>query len=209
MEMMRNPHAREQAMRSQDLMMSQLENHPRGFDALRRMQEDIADPMAEAAANASAAANTTRSTPTPATLQNPWAQPSSTTPNPWGGMGGAGSAAGMGGMNMADMMGQMGGMSGAGAAAGMGGMPAMDPNQMAALMNNPMMQQQMQMMLNDPAMIQQMTAMNPQLGPMLQNPQVRAMLSNPALMQQMMNPANMQVSKLRMHISCVLLGCMQ
>jgi len=37
MEMMRNPAAMQQAMRSQDLQMSQLENIPGGFNAMRRM----------------------------------------------------------------------------------------------------------------------------------------------------------------------------
>ena len=41
MEMMRNPNAMQQAMRSQDLAMSQIENLPGGFNALRRMYEDV------------------------------------------------------------------------------------------------------------------------------------------------------------------------
>lgn len=41
MEMMRNPNAMQQAMRSQDLAMSQIENLPGGFSALRRMYEEV------------------------------------------------------------------------------------------------------------------------------------------------------------------------
>lgn len=41
MEMMRNPNAMREAMRSQDLAMSQIENHPEGFNALRRMYEEV------------------------------------------------------------------------------------------------------------------------------------------------------------------------
>jgi hypothetical protein len=41
MEMMRNPNAMNQAMRSQELAMSQVENMPGGFNALRRMYEDV------------------------------------------------------------------------------------------------------------------------------------------------------------------------
>ena len=41
MEYMRNPDAMRQMMRSQDLAMSQIENHPEGFNALRRMYEDV------------------------------------------------------------------------------------------------------------------------------------------------------------------------
>ena len=42
--MMRNPAAMDQAMRSQDLAMSQIENLPGGFNALRRMYEDVQAP---------------------------------------------------------------------------------------------------------------------------------------------------------------------
>ena len=38
---MRNPNAMQQAMRSQDLAMSQIENLPGGFSALRRMYEEV------------------------------------------------------------------------------------------------------------------------------------------------------------------------
>ena len=191
MEMMRNPHAMQQAMRSQELMISQLENHPEGFNALRRMQEDIADPMMQAASENTA-------TPMQA---NPWAAPApaagtgtgtgvapppgTALPNPWGGnqpAAGAGVGAGAGA-----------GAGGFPPMGGMGGMPNMDSNQMASMMNNPLVQQQMQALMSDPAAMQQMAAMNPQLAPMLQNPQVRSMLSNPEAMRQMMNPANMQV----------------
>ena len=54
MEMMRNPAAMDQAMRSQDLAMSQIENLPGGFNALRRMYEDVQAPMMEAAQSAHA-----------------------------------------------------------------------------------------------------------------------------------------------------------
>lgn len=37
LEMARNPEAMNQARRSQDLMMSQIENQPGGFNALRRL----------------------------------------------------------------------------------------------------------------------------------------------------------------------------
>lgn len=38
---MRNPNAMREATRSQDLMLSQLENHPRGYQALTRMFEEV------------------------------------------------------------------------------------------------------------------------------------------------------------------------
>jgi len=48
METARNPAAREQMMRSNDLAMSQIENHPEGFNALRRMYHEIQEPMMDA-----------------------------------------------------------------------------------------------------------------------------------------------------------------
>merc|ERR1719502_317803 len=49
MEMMRNPAAMREAQRHQDIALSQIENHPEGFNALRRMYEDVQEPMMEAA----------------------------------------------------------------------------------------------------------------------------------------------------------------
>ena len=37
LEMMRNPNAMREAMRHQDIALSQLENHPEGFNAMRRL----------------------------------------------------------------------------------------------------------------------------------------------------------------------------
>jgi ubiquilin len=191
MEMMRNPAAMQQAMRSQDLAMSQLENHPEGFNALRRMYEEVQEPLMEATRDAAASANTSQSGAAPQT--NPWAtgEPNtSALPNPWGAppargapVGGAGAA-----NPFASMMGGMGGMPG-----GMGGMgmpPGMnDPSQIAAMMQNPMVQQ----MLRDPQMVQQMARMDPNLGRMLEaNPQMLQMLSDPETLRRMSDPANIQ-----------------
>merc|ERR1719421_2497921 len=49
LEMMRNPNAMREAMRHQDIAISQLENHPEGFNALRRIYEEVQEPMMDAA----------------------------------------------------------------------------------------------------------------------------------------------------------------
>jgi ubiquilin len=104
MEMMRNPAAMQQAMRNQDLAMANLENHPEGFNALRRMYEDVQEPMMEATTNAAANSRNssqqqTSSTnpwatgaPNTSALPNPWGAPQNQqqSPNPFGGMGGMG-----------------------------------------------------------------------------------------------------------------------
>lgn len=180
MEMMRNPNAMREAVRSQDLALSQIENHPEGFNALRRMYEDIQEPMMAAQGGAGWGAPATgaaSSTPAPANpnaaaLPNPWGRPAAPAPG----------AAGMGGGN------PFGGM-------GMGGFPpagGVDPAQAAAMMQNPMMQQMMQQMMSDPSFVQQMSAQNPHLGAMMQNPQMRAMMTNPDFLRQISNPQNMQ-----------------
>eukprot|EP01038_Epipyxis_sp_PR26KG_P007254 gene7254-9890_t len=195
MEMMRNPNAMQQAMRSQDLAMSQLENLPGGFNALRRMYEEVQEPMMEASQNASAAAQSTTSNNSSTNNAN---LNSSALPNPWGangnpsgGLGDMGAFGGLGGLGADPFgMGMMGGMGGSSPFGG--GMPPVDPSQMAQMMQNPMVQQAMQQMMSDPNALQQMSMMNPQLGAALQNPQVRNMLSNPDFIRQMSNPNTMQ-----------------
>jgi ubiquilin len=181
MQMLRNPNAMREAMRHQDMAISQLENHPEGFNALRRMYEDVAEPMMDAGIGLPA-------TPAPSTPTT--TTPSSSTPNsaalpnPWGPPPAQSAPAQFPGFPFP------GGMSGMQGMAGMPGMP--DPSQLSAMMGNPMFQQQMQSMLRNPQMMAQLGAMNPQLAQMMQNPQAMAMLSNPQFLQQMSNPANLQ-----------------
>merc|ERR1719160_2109925 len=83
MEMARNPAAMQQMMRNQDLAMSQLENHPGGFQALRRMYTDVQEPMMQASIDAaqnsaggsgtSSAAAAAAAADTGGAVPNPWA----------------------------------------------------------------------------------------------------------------------------------------
>jgi ubiquilin len=169
MEMMRNPAAMQEAMRNQDRAISNLENHPEGYNALRRMYEDIQEPMMEAAGNpfgtpaaagpSSTASGTGGSTaPNTSALPNPWGAPAAgaaPAANPFAGMtgmpgmGGGGGGMGGGGANPFAGMGGMGG-------GGMGGMPGMgDPAQMQAMLQNPMVQQMMQQLASNPAQMEQ------------------------------------------------------
>jgi ubiquilin len=205
MEMMRNPNAMREMMRSQDLAMSQLENLPGGFNALRNMFEEVHEPMMEAANNqqqqmssdnnnnnSNSSNNNPTGGPVNSAVPNPWgAAPATTNPaaanNPWGMMNpGAG-----GGANPFGAMG--GGMGGMGGLGGMGG-AGMDPAQAMAMLQNPFMQQMMQQMLNDQACGNQMAAENPMMAQMLQNPQTRAMLTNPEMLRRMSDPAVLQAS---------------
>ena len=157
MEMMRNPNAMREAMRNQDLAMSQLENLPGGFNALRRMFEEVHEPMMEATQNLSqqntTQSNATNNSSTSTTTPQTTAPTNSALPNPWGGSNTAPSTgAGMGtgpGANpfMNPMMAGMGGM-------GMGGV---DPATAIQMMQDPFMQQMMQQMLSDPNMVQRVS----------------------------------------------------
>ena len=156
--MMRNPNAMREAMRHQDIAMSQLENHPEGYNALRRMFETMDQPMDDAATpSASSSAPSTPASP-PLTAPN-----TSALPNPWAAPA-AGTSRGTPGTNPFNAMmpnfampSTRGGSGAAPGAAGnpfggMGGMPPLgDPAQMSAMLNNPMVQQ----MLGSPEFIQQ------------------------------------------------------
>ncbi|KAF1334415.1 Ubiquitin family protein, partial [Globisporangium splendens] len=199
MEAMRNPAAMREMMRSQDTAMRNIESHPEGFNALRRMYHDVQEPLLDAAAsganaprgpaftmpgvaggNANATttqpASTTNSTASATTTPaNPWATPStsqntSAAANPWAGLGG------LGGMN----------------AGAMGGAP--NPEMMTQILQNPLFQPVLEQIANNPELfLSQMEQMNPQMSQMLNaNPQVRQMMQNPDFLRAMMNPQNMQ-----------------
>ena len=68
------------------------------------------------------------------------------------------------------------------------GMPAMgippmggvDPDQVAAMLDNPAVAEMMSSLFNNPAFVDQMAAANPLMAPVLRDPAMRGMLANPA-----------------------------
>ncbi|KAM9986570.1 hypothetical protein ACTFIY_010975 [Dictyostelium cf. discoideum] len=119
LEMMRNPELMREMMRNADRAMINIENHPEGFNLLRRMYTDIQEPLMNAANQQAASQNQTNSNPIQTNtdpnpnsqpLPNPWSSSSSSNPtspppssrptntsasNPWASMFGGGG--GMGG----------------------------------------------------------------------------------------------------------------
>ncbi len=179
MQAMRNPQAMAQMQRSQELAIAQIENHPGGFQHLRRMYSE-AEPLMEAsmAGHQAAAAPSNPAAQTGAPLPNPWASPAVAAPllNPW-----ASAAGGHGGVAGIGSMGGMGGMG------GMGNGPSIQ--QSLELMQTPAMQQVMQQMLADPGMIDRLAAMDPRMGQLLaSNPQMRGMLRDPNFVAHLTNP---------------------
>lgn len=142
LQMMSNPNAMQEAMRHQDLAMSRLENHPEGFNALRRMYEDVQEPLMEATQNAM------RNQPTNQQGQqaqsNPWASGAPNTaalPNPWGQQRPPANPFGVGNLP-GNQPGRFDGFPSMGNFAGMPNMN--DPAAISAMMQNPMMQQMLQ-----------------------------------------------------------------
>ncbi len=138
MEAMRNPAILQEMQRTNDRAMANLDANPHGFNALRRMYQDVQEPLENAAAQAPAAENPFASLfaqqqggAAPAAAAAPAGGP---LPNPWGG-GGAAAGAGAGV-----------GAGAAGAAGGAGGL--------ADMFQNPMVQQMTQQMLQNPQMME-------------------------------------------------------
>ncbi|KAK9906810.1 hypothetical protein WJX75_008440 [Coccomyxa subellipsoidea] len=204
MQLAANPALMREQMRNTDRAFSNIESHPEGFNALRRMYENIQEPLMDAAANdaanaaagagsnpfaslaagvPSSAAPAATSTGAPTASAAPAVPNTSPLPNPWAPAAGAASQPLGGGMGFGGGgLGSLGGMGLGGMGMGdMGmGMPNVNPNDMSSVlqaMQNPAMQQMMQQMMSQPQMMESLTqnAVN-------NNPQLRQMLdSDPRL----------------------------
>lgn len=78
MELARNPNLMREMMRNSDRAMSDIENLPGGYDALRRLYNDVQQPLHEAAENMANQAN-----PEPQSNPQNNANQSGPLPNPW------------------------------------------------------------------------------------------------------------------------------
>jgi len=209
MQMMRDPSLQQQMMRNQDLAMGQIENMPGGFNALRRMYQDVQEPMMDAM-TIQPETNTSNTTNNSAasrggSMPNPWGSPTPTTntpsapqSNPFTSAGagaGAGGGGSLGNNNMPPNP-----WGGAGVPdmnnpfATSGGVPTQaNLEQTIEMLENPMVANMMNQMFSDPQAMRQMMDSNPMLRQMSDsNPQMAQMLSNPEAMRQMMNPQNLR-----------------
>eukprot|EP01026_Neomeris_dumetosa_P007652 TRINITY_DN12375_c0_g4_i1.p1 TRINITY_DN12375_c0_g4~~TRINITY_DN12375_c0_g4_i1.p1 ORF type:complete len:449 (-),score=57.37 TRINITY_DN12375_c0_g4_i1:275-1621(-) len=182
MQLAQNPSLMQEHMRAQDRAISNIESFPEGFNALRRLYENVQEPLMSATQQQQSDStgqqngsqqgqNRDVPPPTPggpnaAPLPNPWGaqQPSGTTNNPGGGLGGLG----VGGADM-------------------------DANAILEMLNNPAMQSVVQSITSNPEMMQQMMSSNPALRQMLgNNPMMRDMLNDPEAIRSMFDPQNLQ-----------------
>lgn len=205
MQMMRDPSLQQQMMRNQDLAMGQIENMPGGFNALRRMYQDVQEPMMDAMIQPETnSSNTTNNSPASrgGSMPNPWGSPTPTTNTPsatqsnpftGAGTGGGGSLGNnnmmppnpWGGAGVPDMNNPFGASGGAPTQANL--------NQTIEMLENPMVANMMNQMFADPQAMQSMMDSNPMLRQMRDsNPQMAQMLSNPEAMRAMMNPQNLR-----------------
>ncbi|MCL7044400.1 hypothetical protein MKW94_023063 [Papaver nudicaule] len=208
LEAARNPELMREMMRNTDRAMSNIESSPEGFNMLRRMYENVQEPLLNATTMGGDAENNSGSNRLAALLGNQGGthdrdrptNPSTTAsaapntdplPNPWGGAGAVGSMP----TNIAARSNLTGearspGIAGLGGL-GLPGMEQMfsgmqDSSEMNQFMQNPAVAQITQSLLSDPQYMNQILGLNPQLRSMVDsNPQIREMLQNPELLRQM------------------------
>lgn len=203
----RDPNLMREQMAATDRTLANIESHPEGFNALRRMYENVEVPLqnaiqnsqnSEAAANNGAAADAnpfaslfgaaSSSGNSDAPLPNPWAAANAGTAgastsqaqqqNPFAGLGGSG---GFGGLNIG------------------GGMPdeATMRRQMEAIQNNPalmqMFSQTMSQIASDPNALENLRRSNPEFDAMLrQQPQLAEQMRNPEFLRALGDPQTLQ-----------------
>jgi len=206
MEMMRDPNAMQNMMRNQDLAMSQIENMPGGFNALRSMYENIQEPMMDAMAGGDGNSGTTGNTSNPSNsragasnqaMPNPWGSPAAAPAAPAnaGGAAAANPFASM--MSNMNLNSPAAGGAAANPWAAMAN-PAAQPNSQnleatIQMLENPAMQQMMEQAFSNPELMRQMMNTNPMLQQLRQtNPQAAAIFDNPDAMRNMMNPQNLR-----------------
>ncbi|KAL8158858.1 hypothetical protein V2J09_000395 [Rumex salicifolius] len=219
LETTRNPELMREMMRNTDRAMSNIESSPEGFNMLRRMYENVQEPLLNATTLSGDAGNN-NSNPFSALLGNqgggqqrvgsnnlsttgtdsnaataPNANP---LPNPWGPTGGAQTNTAPRSNSFGDVRpAGLGGFGGLGS-----GVPdleqllgggAPDPALFTQLLQNPAVSQMMQSLFSNPQYMNQILNTSPQLRAMSElNPQFREMMQNPELLRAISSPEIMQ-----------------
>jgi len=195
MEIARNPDLLREQMRNTDRAMSNIEAHPEGFNMLRRMYENVQEPMMSASVAPEDTENPFSDLFQPQQsvgVPSPHGSPNTTPlPNPWAPAGNQGRQ--QAASNTAEgtpASGTQGsGPTGGAAAPGLG----VSPEQMQTMMQSPMMQQMLQSLSSNPQLFESMLNANPQTRALLEsNPEMRNLLANPEFLRVMMDPNNMQ-----------------
>lgn len=198
MQIFSNPSLLREHMRHADRALSNIEALPEGFNTLRRLYENVQEPLMAATASPEASTNpfaallqpsnastgsAQQTQPAAGGTGNSAALNTAPLPNPWAPAGGTATA----------QPGSVPAGLGAGLPGLSGGLPQLDPNQLMQMMQNPGFQSMAQSMMSSPGFTDAVINMNPQLRSMMDaNPQFREVMSNPEMRRQMFDPANMQ-----------------
>uniref|UniRef100_A0AC35TZW8 Ubiquitin-like protein n=1 Tax=Rhabditophanes sp. KR3021 TaxID=114890 RepID=A0AC35TZW8_9BILA len=178
MDMMRNPNAFNELMRSNDQAIRNLHGIPGGEAALERLYQNVQEPLLSSNANPFAALG--NSNTTPSRSQRAGVENAEALPNPWGGPATTPTASGQAP--------RMPGMGGAG----------MNSFAESMLQNmTPEMSEAMTQMMSDPGMMQQLMSaaggnadeesMN-RMSQAMSNPRMLQAMSNPRMLQALSNP---------------------
>ncbi|KAL9141750.1 hypothetical protein ABFS82_14G124800 [Erythranthe guttata] len=214
LEATRNPELMREMMRNTDRAMSNIESSPEGFNMLRRMYENVQEPLLNATNMGGGAATDAGSNPFAALLGNQGGTQtrdgsnvsggpemtnettvpnSNPLPNPWGNTGGSQTNNATRSIPTGDA--RIPSVAGLG---GLGlpelermGMP--DSSAFSQLLQNPAIAQMTQSLLSDPQYMEQIMGLNPQYRSMLDsNPQLREMMQNPEILRELTSPSTMQ-----------------
>lgn len=208
MQAMRDPSHMATMMRNQDLAMSQIENYPGGFNALRRMYEEVQEPMMEAMSSGGVGATQGTNPSTSAGTSSSSSRGGVAMPNPWGTSTSAGttpttatsrapssssstrspiapSTATLPNFSSPDYLNSLMGVGAAGTTP-----PPEVMEQTLAMLENPTLRNAItSAMLENPQMMQQMMELNPQLRQLRQeNPAMAQIMTNPQFLRTMMDP---------------------
>jgi ubiquilin len=197
-----NPEIMREMTRNNDRTMANIESHPEGFNMLRRMYNEVQEPMMDAAAarlHSQRAGSTSRTTtpeatPTPnaSPLPNPWATPA---PAPHSSTG---MPAGFGFPGFGNLNPNASSLPGVGTGSNGNNAGATNPMSLAALqmLRDPEHARRMTQLMQNPAILEQMGNVDPRMGAMLrENPQ---MLQGALRHLQTMTPEQLQ-QMLQMH----------
>merc|ERR1712070_315847 len=198
----RDPNLMREQMAANDRTFANIESHPEGFNALRRMYENVEVPMqnaiqnsqnsdspADAAANpfASLFGSTSSSSANNSNAANSDGAP---LPNPWATNAGTGDAS----TSQPRMQNPFAGLGGMG-----GGMPdeATMRRQMEMIQNNPALMQvfsrTMSQIASDPNALDNLRRSNPEFDAMLrQQPQLAEQMRNPEFLRALADPQTLQ-----------------
>lgn len=211
MQMARNPSLMNEMMRNTDRQMANIEMMPGGFDALRRVHENIQAPLMDAAQGGFVQDTNGRITRTNTIARgtntnadnNPFSSlfesntPSNTPmPNPWAALGAGTRSANNTNTTTDNNLPPPASNNDSGSGSAMRflgplfGMEGMNNEQTAGMGANPGLQAMIQAMLDNPAVLRAVIASNPQFQTLTRSqPEYAAMLQNPEFLRAILDPA--------------------